>query len=99
MEILEDEDGGQVAEDDGELDESNLIHSANLNADHMTHHFEKLLSKYNHSIKSFIIAFLADNASVNKAMANKNDVPHLPCHNHLTAIDIGELLWHMKTWS
>ena len=65
-------------------------YAAEFNAKHMTHHFNTILSTYNHSIESLLIGFLVDNTSVNKLCAKDNDIKHLPCHNHVHALDIGE---------
>ena len=63
-----------------------------FDAEHHVHHFKTILKAYKKdNIQDFFVAFLSDNASVNRKTARLAGVPHLPCHNHTHALDVGKL--------
>ena len=51
-----------------------------------------VLYKHNHSVDSFLLAFVADNNEVNRKMEKKANLSHLPCQNHTVALDVSKSL-------
>ncbi len=76
------------AADDDEVECSH--YSYKFDAEHHLHHFDSILKAYGQNVNNLFIAFLSDNASVNRKTARLSGVPHLPCQNHTHALDVGE---------
>lgn len=82
-----DVDPEEVVEED-----AGTTYSFKFDANHHVHHFKTILKAYKKdNIQDFFVAFLSDNASVNRKTARLAGVPHLPCHNHTHALDVGKL--------
>jgi hypothetical protein len=63
-----------------------------FDAEHHVNQFKAILKAYNqNNMKDLFVAFLSDNASVNRKTAKLARLPHLPCHNHTHALDVGKL--------
>ena len=82
-------DDSTNAADDEECNQL-ATYSYKFNAEHHLHHFDFILKVYSQNIKEIFVAFLSDNAFVNCKTARLAGVPHLPCHNHTHALDVGE---------
>ena len=65
-------------------------YSYKFDAEHHLHHFNTILKAYGQNVNDLFVAFLSDNASVNRKTARLAGVPHLPCQNHTHALDVGE---------
>jgi hypothetical protein len=85
----EGEDDESIGATDDEECNQLATYSYKFDAEHHLHHFESILKAYSQNIKLFV-AFISDNASVNRKTARLAGVPHLPCHNHTHALDVGE---------
>jgi hypothetical protein len=86
-----DDEADETANDNNEEeDEQSVSHSHKFDAEHHIPHFGSILKACNQEMKKFFVAFLSDNASVNCKTAKLAGVPHLPCHNHTRALDIGK---------
>ena len=78
------------AADDDEVEECSH-YSYKFDAKHHLHHFNAILKAYGQNTNNLFVAFLSDNASVNRKTARLAGVPHLPpCQNHTHALDVGE---------
>ena len=78
------------ASDDDEVEEECSHYSYKFDAEHHLHHFNTILKAYGLNVNDLFVAFLGDNASVNRKTARLAGVPHLPCQNHTHALDVGE---------
>ena len=78
------------AADDDDDDVECGHYSYKFDAEHHLHHFNTILKAYGQNVNDLFVAFLSDNASVNRKTARLAGVPHLPCQNHTHALDVGE---------
>jgi hypothetical protein len=73
-------------------EDAGTTYAFKFDAEHHVNHFKTILKAYNHNnIQDLFVAFLSDNASVNRKTAKLAGLPHLPCHNHTHALDVGKL--------
>ncbi len=86
-----DDEADETANDNNEEEGKLWVsYSHKFDAEHHIHHFGSILKAYNKEGKKLFVAFLSDNASVNCKTAKLASVPHLPCHYHTHALDIGK---------
>jgi hypothetical protein len=83
-------DEDDEAANDNEEAGQEASYSHKFDAEHHIHHFGSILKAYNQEVKKLFVAFVSDNASVNCKTARLAGLPHLPCHNHTHALDIGK---------
>jgi len=86
------------SEDEEEVEEADALcaafdqehdpeYTTSFNAETHTNFFESTLEMYDHTIASWVIAFIGDNTSTNLKTARDNEKPTIPCANHVIALD------------
>ena len=78
------QEGTEAEAEDGEVHYSHKFDAATMLA-----HFEDITSVYDQTFQTLFAAICWDNTEVNRKCAKLVKLPHLPCHNHTHALDVG----------
>jgi hypothetical protein len=86
---VEDDNAGNITDNKNEGDNDDNEEATAFTAQAHVDFFENTLDFYNLELADRVVLSIADNCSVNKKIAEILNVPHVNCHSHLLASEVG----------